>query len=616
MKLESVLNELNSFEKNSFLKIIDSIISNSPQNQNEVDKIISGKNELKNVENANIQKVFGLIESEFVDHVRNEFVNTSSQLDILIDIIAKEGNAIIKADWFSRLYEDKIIQLKDKISIFKKRMEGEINSDEDIDRIRDYRIYKNCLHTAFYNDEVNNQDKKITSDELSILLTLAKQLELSQEEIKLINYQVIPVEIANIDDVINELKSIGVIFYSKKQNTIYVADEMVAVLRKVRGKEVADKYLRRVLKHLKEPQINLICKKHGIETKNSFDEKVNKIIEEGISFSGILMDEIHKKGTNLTQKKKFLNEFFDLKLKINPPIKGVKLEDKINNLIEYYNNKENDDKVGISIEGFDQLLKSLDEYFPDFKENVRNEYQFKEENVLKSDFLLNFNLKPRDILELIPSDKLTEFCKERGFKYRGDVFQNILDEFKDSDKLYIENFPLVGYRDLKGLKDNGVSVKEVDLGKKFEDLTKEIFSILGFNVDENLKKEINTKKDKADIVISVGDNQIIIIECKTVKESGFNKFSSVSRQLKSYARRAEDKGFKVIKSLLIAPEFSDDFIKECGLEYELNLSLISAETLLKIYNGFKESKLKSFPYNLFMRDVLIQEERVLKAIGR
>jgi hypothetical protein len=70
----------------------------------------------------------------------------------------------------------------------------------------------------------------------------------------------------------------------------------------------------------------------------------------------------------------------------------------------------------------------------------------------------------------------------------------------------------------------------------------------------------------------------------------------------------------VIKSLLIAPEFSDDFIKECGLEYELNLSLLTASSLSKILNGFKESKLKQFPHNLLMRDVLIQEERVLKAI--
>jgi hypothetical protein len=47
-----------------------------------------------------------------------------------------------------------------------------------------------------------------------------------------------------------------------------------------------------------------------------------------------------------------------------------------------------------------------------------------------------------------------------------------------------------------------------------------------------------------------------------------------------------------------------------------NPSLISANTLLAILEGFKASKLKSFPHNLLMRDVVIQEDRVLKAMGR
>lgn len=54
---------------------------------------------------------------------------------------------------------------------------------------------------------------------------------------------------------------------------------------------------------------------------------------------------------------------------------------------------------------------------------------------------------------------------------------------------------------------------------------------------------------------------------------------------KSWHKLAKGKDVNVIKSLLIAPDFSDDFVNECGLEYELNLSLISAESLLKIYFG-------------------------------
>lgn len=72
----------------------------------------------------------------------------------------------------------------------------------------------------------------------------------------------------------------------------------------------------------------------------------------------------------------------------------------------------------------------------------------------------------------------------------------------------------------------------------------------------------------------------------------------------------------VVKFLLVAPDFSDEFVKDCGLEYELNLSLITAATLKKIAEGFKGSKHKSFPHNLLLRDVMIQKDRVLKAIER
>ena len=115
--------------------------------------------------------------------------------------------------------------------------------------------------------------------------------------------------------------------------------------------------------------------------------------------------------------------------------------------------------------------------------------------------------------------------------------------------------------------------------------------------------------------MNLGKNEIILVECKSVKDKGYNKFSAVYRQMKAYRDLAISKEYKVIKSLLIAPEFSDNFINECELEYELNLSLITASSLEEILNGFKNSKMKLFPYKLLMRDVMIQSERILKALN-
>jgi hypothetical protein len=614
MKLEKILNNINSFEKNSFLKIIDTLITTKPKNGKLIDSILSDSNrDLKNVDSINIVNVFNLLEDEFTEYIKNEFLKTSSQLDILIDIISKDGCCIIRQDWFSRLYDKELLSLKAKLKSF----EEELNNDKSEiseERKRDYKIYLSCLKTAYFNDESNNQEKKITSDEHSILLTLANQLSLSQEEIKLINYLILPVNKIEIDSVINELKSIGVIFYSKKNNTLYIADEVVRILRKIRGKEIGDKFFRRVLLLFREPQINLIGKKHNIDRKLSLEGKINEIINNGISLRQIFIEDIHKEGTTLTEKKKYLNDFCEKSLMLS--LKGSLIEEKLDSLIKYFEEIDRDDNLGMSHDGYEKMLIQIGESIPHINQSLKTKFELQDENVLRSNFLLDYNIKPRDILELIPEKELEEFCKLKEIKTRGDIISNVLDAYKDSENLFLENYENIGFRNLLSLKERGISIKEADLGIKFEDLTKKILTELGFNIDEALRKKLNTSKEQIDILINLDNNDLIIVECKTIKESNYNKFSSVSRQLKAYDSIAKKNGYKVIKSLLIAPEFSDDFIKDCGLEYELNLSLISASSLMKILVGFRNSKLKVFPHNLLMRDVLIQEDRILKAIGK
>jgi hypothetical protein len=325
---------------------------------------------------------------------------------------------------------------------------------------------------------------------------------------------------------------------------------------------------------------------------------------------------LYKQGTKITEKKKFLNDFCDKALRITPSLKGITLNEKVDSLIRHFESIEGEDKVGISIDGYEKMLIEMGEVLTQLNRQIKEEFQLQEEDVLKSSYLLDYNIKPRDVLDIVSRQDLESFCVTKQIRNRGDLILNVLDTYKDAENLYLENYEKIGFRNLSGLKESGITIKEADLGSKFEELTKRIFSSLGFQVDESLRNKLNTNKDKIDILINLGNNDLILIECKTVKESGYNKFSMVSRQLKSYANLAKINDFKVIKSLLVAPDFSDEFIKECGLEYELNLSLITAASLYRILEGFKKSKHKQFPYNLLMRDVLIQEDRVLKAIDK
>lgn len=614
MKLEKILDKLGSIEKNSFIKIIDNIISKNPKNNKKIDKILSTSDKgLKSVDNQNISNIFTLTSSEFQAHIKSEFQEITSQLDILIDIIIRDGNCIMKQDWFSRLYENEIKHLKNRTKTLNADFEND-KSELSPTRKRDYRIYKACLNTAYHNDIENNRDAKITSDELSIILTLTKQLGLSQEEEKLINYSILPIKKLDIQEVIKGLKNIGVIFYSNKENTIYVADEMVQVLRKIRKKEVAEKYYRRTLKLLREPIINQICREHNIDRKLSYSEKTEGIIKEGVSFTNLLLDSIYKPDSTLTERKKTLNELCEKGLNIGN-LKGSTLDDKIISLIEHFENIEQDEKVGISLDGFNKLLSELNLSLPKLNKQIKSQFELQDEFVLKADFLLDYNIKPRDILDLLTKDDITKFIKDNGIKQRGDVILNILEHYKDVENLYLENFENVAYRNLNVLKENGIAVKESELGLKFEELTKIIFKGLGFNVDDISKNNLNTNKDMIDILLNLNNDEIIIVECKTSKERGYNKFSTVSRQLKSYQNLALKNNLRIVKILLVAPEFSDDFVTDCEMDTEMNLSLITATTLLNIFDAFKKSNYDIFPHVLF-RDIVINEERIIKALSK
>lgn len=614
MKLEKILDKLNSIDKNYFIKVIDNIISHNPKNLKEIDKILSSADKgLKSVDNQNVAKVFSLIEDEFFEYIKCEFQDASSQLDILIDILIRDGNCIMKQDWFSRLYEAEIKNIKTKIKRTNEEFEN-VGSEISEERKRDYKIYKACLNTAYKNDLENNRDAKITSDELSIILTLSNELELSQEEVKLINYSILPIKKADVMEVINNLKNIGVIFFSKKENTIFVADEVVRLLRKLRKKEVADKFLRRTLRLLREPVINQIARKHNIDRVLSNLEKVEEIINEGVSFRSLLMNDIYKKDSNLTEKKRTLNELCEKKLNIEN-LRGSTLDDKIESLIAYFENVEKDENIHISLDGFEKMLSELNNSLPTLNKEIRSQFEIQDEFVLKADLLLDYNIKPRDILDLIANDDFKKFIQDNGIKQRGDDILNTLEHYKDAENLYLENYEKVAYRDLNTLKENGISVKESELGIKFEELTRKIFIELGFNVDDELRKSLNTKNDLIDILLHLDNGDVIIVECKTSKERGYNKFSTVSRQLKSYKSVTEKNNIRVAKILLIAPEFSDDFITDCEMNMELNLSLISATALLKIFEAFKTSKYNQFPHVLF-RDVVINEERIIKALSK
>ncbi|MDX1652864.1 MAG: hypothetical protein R3277_10255 [Brumimicrobium sp.] len=609
MKLLDILNKTNTIEKTAFFKTISTLIENE-DNTEEIDEILNDNRQIKELEYERIAKVFNLLKNSFQAELKEELANNLSQLDIFIDILIRDGNNILDSIWFEEIYKREIQQLSNSSKEF---IELIINESKELDsnRLRDYNIYRKCVSTAYKNDTSNNIDNKVTTDEYSILQTLAEELELSNEEIRLINFSIVPLQPLSLENIIKELKDLSIIFYHKKDLKLYVPDEIVKILRELRGKSVADKYLRRVLKKLKGPQINSICKKHNINQRIGFEEKVKSIINQGVSIRSILKNGIHKEDTNMNDRKKVVN---DLMESLNIDSKGITIDDKIDYIIEHFNKHEKDETIGISVEGYEKLCTDIALYLPEFNTFLRKEFEFREEKILNSTFLIDHNLKPRDILDLMTNSQIRDFCGALKISTRGDEIQNILDSYTDAESVYIENYINIGNRDLAALKANNINLTTAEIGSKFEEVTKLLLKDLGFEVDEDLRKETNSKKDQVDIIIRTSKDEVIIVECKTAKSQKFDKFSSCSRQIKSYQKHLQNNGFRVIKSLLVAPNFSEDFIEACDLDIELNLSLITSDVLFNIWSGFKKAKHQVFPVNLLMRDALINDDKILKAL--
>lgn len=616
MKLERVLERLNSLEKGQFIKIINNLSAEEKDNP-KLEAILSqADSNLKNADAIQLTQAFEALSERYITFVLEDYSKISSQLDILLNIITRDGNCIMRLDWFTKLYEEEIKKQKKAIEAFKADVTAEKPSI-DISRVRDYKVFAACLKTAYFNDTESNFSPKITPDEQSILDTLANALELSLDERTMIKYSVLGIKKAqNIDDVVSELKDKGLIFFSKKNNVIYVADEVVTLARRIRGQEVADKYFRRVLLQFKEPLINLICRKHGIDVKLPYNVKVESIIASGVSFSEMLKEDIYKGDVKLVDKKKAVAELCDEKLAIVPSIKGSTLEDKVNNLIAYFSKLYGDEKIGISSGGYERMLLDLNTYVKNADKTLRETFQLQEEDIMHGEFLIDFNIMPRDVLELFPAEQLSVMCDAKGIKTRGGIIDNIIAAYKDTENLLVENYEAIGFRDLNTLKENGIVLSEAELGATFEDVTKYIFTQLGLDVDEKLRKKLNTDKDKMDILLRTGEKSVVLVECKTVKENGYNKFSSISRQVKAYKSLLERNDFQVERIFIVAPDFSEDFIADCGDEFTLPISLLKAGSLAAIYDTVKTTGSNRFTLQMFTRDILVQEDRIIRALKK
>ncbi|WP_100657045.1 hypothetical protein [Alteromonas flava] len=613
MKLANILSIVNQVEKSKFINGIDRICSDAMKSDSKLAARVNKLDgQIKNATSNDITQLFDLVRPYFAQSVRDQLAMLGARATLLTNIMSRDGNCIARINWLETLYTKEWRAIDNRGKELKSTLEDV--QDDVFDDAKRMHIYRACLEEAFTNDQKINREAKITDDERGILNVLAKQLDISADDQAAIEHLSDPIPRDGVADAINALREIGLIFVSKKRHTVYVADEIVSLLHDIQGKEIADKHSLRILRTLSDAELSVILKNHrkpirGVERA----DKIKNILKMGISTTQLLTIDLYSSDTNISDRKERLKQLIaDLNLPLDKL--GTTLDERCELIIEALNTCSEAEFNALSATGFKELFASLQKHFSTLPKVLKQEFELEDQDELDVEKLRSLSITPHDILFMLSNDDIKLVSESMGLSRRGNTRLNILNSFADATDKLIENYGSLARRDLNALKQENIDIAEADLGLKFEEVTKAIFEQLGLDVDEDLRRSINTAKDKADVIISLSEDDVIVGEAKTCKNGDFAKYSSTSRQVKAYVSRCESQGKRVAQVLIVAPTFSDDFVESAEMDTEVNISMLEADGLKKILDAYRARRNPKFSAKLFTKGGLLKADLIAKNI--
>jgi hypothetical protein len=614
MKLNQVLSIVNQVEKSKFITSLDKLCLDAAKNNKELAKKIDNiDGQIKNASGSEITQLYFAVRDFYKVSVKEQILMNSAQTNLLVNILSRDGNCVARISWIESLYakEWRILQS------LAKELQTEIrecDSDSPTDRAKALSIYHMCMIEAYTNDKRVNRDAKITDDERGMLNVLSAQLGLTTDECAALEHLVDTIPKDGVLDALNILRDMGVVFISKKRQEVFVPDEIVQLLNDIQGKDSADKHRLRLLRTFSDAELSNVLKAHGRKIRGiDRADKIHTIIYSGMKAQELLATDMHSPDDNQNQRKDRLKQLI-ADLEIDTDKLGTTLDERIQLIITSLASATEKEFDSLSASGFKELLKTLEAHFPTIIKVIKAQFELEDNEVIDTEKLRALSITPYDILYLLSNDEIKTVRDSMELTKRGNPRFSILECFANATDKLIDNYDALARRDVNALRQVGSEVAEADIGIKFEEVTKAIFEILDLNIDEDVRKEINTSKDKADIIISLSDDDIIIGEAKTCKSGDFAKYSTTSRQVKAYVTRAESIGKRVAQVLIIAPSFSNDFIESAEMDTEVNISLLEAKGLKLILDAFKAKRNPKFSAKLLTKGGLLKAELIAKTI--
>jgi hypothetical protein len=629
MQLSQVLSQINQVERSKFVNCLDKIRSSTIKSGTLLaDPISNIDSQLKSAPSGEVTKLFNSIRTQFSEHLTEQLSLAGPQVSLLVNILSRDGNGIARLSWIERLYEVECLRLTELSDELEMEM-SQSAEDDDYGRGSRLSIYSACFETAYKNDERLNRENRVTDDERTILITLAEKLGMSSDEATALENLLVPIPKTSISDALTSLREIGVIFITKRNSEVVIADEVASILHDITNKELPDKYTLRILRSLSDAEHSNILRRHGQKWRGIVrQEKIHNISHSGNSIRGILSRDMFNSEDNTSKRKDRLKVLIeDLNLSITRI--GTTLDERIDVLFEALKTSTESEFNALSASGFKALLDRLTEIpdpisisndassspsSMDVIDRLRNDFEIEDNESLDTDRLRALGISPLDILYTYSNEEIKKIRDLMGLSNRQNPRTAIIDSFASANDRFVDNYELLACRDVAGLKAAGIEIKEADIGVKFEEITRTLLEQLGQNIDEELRKEVNSSKDKADIVLSLSDNDIIIGEAKSHKNGDYAKYSTTSRQLKSYVSHYEANGHHVTQVLIVAPSFSEDFIESAEMDTDVNISLLEAGGLKKIVDAYKGKRNPNFSAKLLTKGGLLKSDLIAKKI--
>lgn len=614
MKLNQVLSIVNQIERSKFITNLDRLCFDTAKNNKTLAKKIDNiDGQIKNASGSEITQLYFAVRDFYKVSVKEQILMNSAQINLLVNILSRDGNCVARTSWIERLYAREWLILQS----LAEKLQVEIracNSSSPSDHSKALSIYYKCTVEAYTNDERVNRDAKITDDERGILNVLGAQLGLTSDECAALEHLVDVIPKDGVRDALNILRDMGVVFISRKREEVFVPDEIVLLLNDIQGKDSSDKHRIRLLRTFSDAELSNVLKAHGRKIRGiDRAEKIHTIIRLGLKAQELLATDMHSPEDNQNQRKDRLKQLIT-DLEIDTDKLGTTLGERIQLIITSLANATEKEFNSLSASGFKELLKALEVHYPKIINIIKTQFELEDIPDIDTENLRALSITPYDILYLLSNDEVKSVRESMKLTKRGNPRLSILECFANATDKLIDNYEALAKRDVNALRQVGSEVAEADIGIKFEEVTKAIFEILSLNIDEDVRKEINTSKDKADIIISLSDDDIIIGEAKTCKSGDFAKYSTTSRQVKAYVTRAESIGKRVAQVLIIAPNFSNDFIESAEMDTEVNISLLEAKGLKLILDAFKSKRNPKFSAKLLTKGGLLKAERIAKTI--